>query len=221
MGMFDAKVAANVAVRPSASYLRAGIHNVKFTGVAKGDNPQYVTLDFTFEAEDGSVHTERMFEPRSNERQPNRFNTSIEDPSPAEQFMCKLMHIISALNPDVYQKIQTGAANFAPGDFDTLITLVKKILDPKVGTEVQVKLLPNGRFVGFPGFPARLDKAGNLYLSTSFIGTDLTLSAYEKAAIDKAANATPTNMSAVAKDTSELDDLNLTDSSDDDSDLPF
>lgn len=220
MSMFNVTSGvANVQVRAAANYLRAGVHNVKFTGVNKGDNAAYTTIEFGFEDADGATHTERLFAPTSAERQQNRFNAAIEDPSQAEQFLCKLMHIISALAPDVFEKIQTGKVKFEAGDdFDLLIRMVKKILDPKVGTEVQIKLVPNGRFVGFPGFPARIDKNGNLYLSTSFIGQDLTLSAWEKAQIDKANTAKPTDMAT--RDTKELDDLDTEGTSDDD-DLPF
>lgn len=35
MGMYDATSAARAEVVPAASYLRAGIHNVRFTGVEK------------------------------------------------------------------------------------------------------------------------------------------------------------------------------------------
>lgn len=227
MGMYDGATAARAEVKPAASYLHAGIHNVKFTGVDKGTG-EYSTMELSFEGVDegevGAIHVERMFEPKSAERVPNRFNSSIMDPSQAEQFMCKLMHVIAALNPTVHKKIQDGTAKFAPSDFDSLIKLVKKILDPVVGTEVQIKLLPNGRFCGFPGFPARINKNGDLYLSTSFIGQDLTLSAYEKAQIDKANSAKPTNMAA-SSDLDEmrrdLEDGDNTPHVDDDDDLPF
>ena len=232
MGMYDATSAARAEVKPAASYLRAGIHNVRFTGVEKGTS-EYSTIDFSFEGVDegevGALHNERMFEPKSSERMPNRFNSAITDPSQAEQFMCKLMHIIAALNPAAHKKIQDGTAKFAPSDFDTLIKLVKKILNPVVGTEVQIKLLPNGRFCGFPGFPARISKNGDLFLSTSFIGQDLTLSAYEKAQIDKVNAAQPTNMTNMANTGSELDSMRRdideleeeSSSSIDDDDLPF
>ena len=223
MGMFNAQGSVNAQVRTSATYLQAGIHNVKFTGVNKGDNPAYSTIDFAFEDENGAVHTERMFEPTSNERQMNRFNNAVEDPSQAEQFMCKLMHIIHALNPEIHAKIQNGTLKFDPANFDALVVLVKKILDPKVGTEVQIKLVPNGRFVGFPGFPASINKDGDLYLKTAFIGQDLTLSAYEKAQIDKANQAKPTDMSkTTSTDLDELDELENDDTKEGvDDDLPF
>lgn len=221
MGMFDNAVkAANAEVRVGSSYLPAGIHTVKFTGVDKAANERFNMLQFTFEDANGAVHIESMFEPTSSERQANRFDSSREDPSETEQFLCKLMHIMAAINPEVHRQIQSGEVKFNPADFDTLVKYVKKIFDPKVGTEVQIKLLPNGRFARFPGFPAAIDKNGNLYLRTSFVGQDLTLSAYEKQQIDKAANAKPTTMPT---DKSELDDMrdDLMGSSDDDSDLPF
>lgn len=194
MGMFDIKNVANVSVRPATTYLRAGIHTVKFMGVEKGDS-NYSTIDFLFEDANGAVHTERLFEPQENTRKPNRFDSSKEDPSQAEQFMCKLMQIIMALNPDFHAQIVSHPDAFARLDFNGLIAAVQKGLTPKVGTEVQIKLLPSGRYVSFPGFPARIDRNGNLYLSTSFIGQDLTLSAYEKDQIDKALSAKPTDMS--------------------------
>lgn len=45
MGMYDATSAARAEVKPAASYLRAGIHNVRFTGVEKGTS-EYSTIDF-------------------------------------------------------------------------------------------------------------------------------------------------------------------------------
>ena len=51
MGMYDATSAARAEVVPAASYLRAGIHNVRFTGVEKGTS-EYSTIDFSFEGID-------------------------------------------------------------------------------------------------------------------------------------------------------------------------
>jgi hypothetical protein len=141
------------------------------------------------------------------------------------------MQIIEVLNPEFHAKMKADPKKYSAPSFDKLIELVKMILDPKVGTETQIKLLPNGRFVGFPGFPARIDRNGNLYLSTSFIGSDLTLTAYEKNQIDKALAAKPTKMESFAMGGDELlgmsDDLadvteesTTKDDSDDDG-LPF
>ena len=221
MGMFDVASAANVQVRKSGQYLQAGIHTVKFVGVNKNDS--YSAMDFSFENENGT-HTERLFEPQSSERQPNRFNSAVEDPSQAEQFMCKLMQIIQVLNSEFHAKMVADPKKYSAPSFDKLIELVKMILEPKIGTEVQIKLLPNGRYVGFPGFPARIDRDGNLYLSTSFIGQDLTLSPYEKNQIDKALTAKPTKMETIATDEllgmdDELSDVK--DDTDDNDGLPF
>jgi hypothetical protein len=63
-----------------------------------------------------------------------------------------------------------------------------------------------------------------LYLSTSFIGQDLTLSPYEKNQIDKALTAKPTKMETITNDEllgmdDELSDVK--DDSDDSDGLPF
>ena len=223
MGMFDVAGAANVQVRKSGQYLQAGIHTVKFVSVEKNDS--YSAIDFTFENEQGT-HTERLFEPQSATRQPNRFNSAVEDPSQAEQFMCKLMQIIQVLSPENYAKMQADPKKYSAPDFDALTRMVKKLLENSIGTETQIKLLPNGRFVGFPGFPARIDKNGNLYLSTSFIGADLTLTPYEKNQIDKALTAKPTKMETIATDEllgmdEELSDITDTADNTEDDGLPF
>lgn len=211
MGMYDIKNVINAKV-VSNSYMTVGIHHVKFTGVDKGENPSYNTIEFTFEdINDGSIHHERLFEPTSGERQANRFNPAISDPSQAEQFMAKLMHIIAGLDPENHQKIKDGTLKFAPTSFDNVVNYVKKLLTPKIGSEIEIKLVPNGKYAGFPGFPARLSKDGVIYLTTSFIGHNLTLTPNEKSQIDKALAAKPTDMTKVEKSTGSEDIFDLSD----------
>lgn len=206
----------------SSNFLHAGIHNVVFKGLNKSDN--FNAMEFHFEAVDGSgVHNERIFEPRSSERTQSQFGTN---PSEAEQFMCKIKQIIDALDPELARKIEDDKDNkFTAANFDAFIVLLKKYLDKKVGVETQIKLVPTtGSYVGFPGFIARLSKDDVLYMTTKVIGTDLVLTAKEKAAIDAAANAKPTDM---RRRNDELDDLRnefaepASNVEDDDSDLPF
>lgn len=218
MGMFnlggvkDAKVV-------SSNFLKAGIHNVIFKGINKSE--KFNALELQFEAVDGSgVHIERIFEPRSEERTQSQYGTN---PSEAEQFMCKIKQVIDALDSDLAHKIETDGDKFTAASFDAFIILLKKYLDKKVNTQVQIKLVPTtGNFVGFPGYIARINKDGNVYMTTKVIGTNLVLTAKEKSTIDNAATAKPTNMREGISD--ELVDLREDFKEDvvsEDDDLPF
>lgn len=213
-GVMNAKVVSN-------NFLRAGIHNVIFKGIDKADG--FSAIELRFEAVDGSgVHNERIFEPRSEERTQSQYGTN---PSEAEQFMCKIKQVIDALDPELARNIESNGNKFTAPNFDGFITLLKKYLDKKVGTQVQIKLVPtSGNYVGFPGFIARLNKDGAIYMTTKVIGQDLVLTAKEKTAIEAAANAKPTDM---RQRSNELDDLRddfapaKENTTEEDDDLPF
>ena len=200
MAMFNMGVVKDTKV-VSGNFLRAGIHDVIFKGIDKTEG--FSALELRFEAVNGGgIHNERIFEPRSEERTEGQYGPN---PSEAEQFMCKIKQIIDALDPELARKIENQGEKFSAPNFDGFITLLKKYLDGKVGTQTQIKLVPtSGNFVGFPGFIARLNKDGVLYMSTKVIGQNLVLTAKEKTAIENAENAKPTDM---RKNTGELDDL--------------
>lgn len=224
MSMFNMGGVMNAKV-VSSNFLRAGIHNVIFKGIDKAEG-SVSAIELRFEAVDGSgIHNERIFEPRSAERTQSQYGTN---PSEAEQFFCKIKQVISALDPELAHRIDVEGDKFAAPTFEAFIALLKKYLDSKVGTQTQIKLVPTtGNFVGFPGYIARLSKDNVLYMTTKVIGNDLVLTAKEKAAIEAAAAAKPTDM---RQNSGELDDLrgefdvpedkseNVADESDD---LPF
>lgn len=201
MSMFNMGSVMNAKV-VSNNFLRAGIHNVIFKGIDKAEGSTSA-IELRFEAVDGSgIHNERIFEPRSTERTQSQYGTN---PSEAEQFFCKIKQVISALDPALAHRIDVEGDKFTAPTFEAFITLLKKYLDSKVGTQTQIKLVPtSGNFVGFPGFIARLSKDNVLYMTTKVIGNDLVLTAKEKAAIEAAATAKPTDM---RQNNGELDDL--------------
>lgn len=213
-GVGAAKVVSN-------NFLKAGVHNVIFKGIDKANNLN--AMELRFEAVDGSgIHNERIFEPTSEERIQSQFGLN---PSQAEQTMCKVKQVIDALDPELSRRIETEGDKFVANTFDDFIILLKKYLDKKVGVQTQIKLVPakNGNFVTFPGYIARLNKDGNIYMTTKVIGNDLVLTAKEKEAIESANNAKPTDMRTRSN---ELDDLKnefqvSIDVVNDDSDLPF
>lgn len=210
-GVKDTKVA-------SSNFLGAGIHKVIFKGIDKAEN--YNALELRFEAVDGSgVHNERIFEPRSDERTESQYGPN---PSEAEQFMCKVKQVIDALDPNLGKKIETEGDKFQAPSFDGFIALIKKYLDKVVGTETSIKLVPTtGNFVGFPGFIARLNKDGNLYMNNRIIGDDLVLTAKEVKQIENQKTAKPTNMRKMDDELADLKDDFPVDSSDNEDDFPF
>ena len=162
--------------------------------------------------------THNFFEPKSAERTESQFGLN---PSPVEHFMIALRQIFDAVNPKIGEAIDNGTAKIG-GDFDTIVKLAAKYTASAIGTEVEVKLVPqNTGFNDLPGFPARINKVGALGIATRFIGHNLTLSQSEQRKIEAAQNSRPTNMATQSDST--LDGLSdaLGISDDKDSDLPF
>lgn len=219
MSMFNMGAVKGTQVSGTTNYLRAGIHDVIFKGLDKIEGAE--SMEIRFESADGAIHNERVFSPRSSERTMSQFGTN---PSESEQFMCKIKQVISALDPDLAKKIDEKGETFAAPDFASFVKLLKKYLDPKIGTETQIKLLPtSGNYVGFPAYPARINKDGDLYMTTKFIGNDLVLTPKETTLVEAAKNAKPTAMNNTTTPTDELADLQQdfpVDQSNDD-DLPF
>lgn len=220
MSMFNMGAVKGAGIASANNYLKSGIHEVVFKGINKVEGSE--SMELLFETPDGSsTHKERIFAPQSAERGTSQFGPT---PSQMEQFLAKVKCIIGALDPDLYDKIEKDGEKFDAPDFDGFVKLLKKYLDKKVGTTTYIKLIPtSGNFVGFPGFPARINRDGDLYIGNKFIGEGLVLTAQEAKRIEEAANAKPTSM-AKKEDNSDLDDIakDFPDMDDDDNDgLPF
>lgn len=200
MSMFSMGAAKGVSV--ASSFLPAGIHKVRFTGMNLANAGESNVVEFKFESVDGSgIHNERIFEPRSSERTTSQFG---ENPSEAEQFTLKISQIISALDPELAKKIDENGDRFQAPDFPSFVNLLKKYLDNKVGTETYIKLVPSGNYVNFPRYIASINKDGVLYINNKFIGNNLALTAKEARSIEEASRAKPTSM-AEADD--EIDEI--------------
>lgn len=206
MSMFNmggAIQTAGIATNNSGNFLKAGIHKVLFKGIEQVEGSDAMILKF--ETPDGSqIHNERIFCPRSTERGSSQFGPT---PSEFEQFLSKCKCLIKALDIDLFNKIEKDGDKFQAPDFAGFVALLKKYLDKKVDTEVDIKLIPTqGQYVGFPGFPARISKDGNLYIANNFIGDNLVLTAAEVKKIENAETAKPTDMSTKS-DNSDLKEL--------------
>lgn len=217
-------MSATTGVKEGGKMLTAGIHNAKFNGLELGtitsqkDGSTYKVMSLKLDIDGYGEFTHNFFAPKSAERTESQFGLN---PSPVEHFMIALRQIFDAVNPKIGEAIDNGTAKIG-GDFDTIVKLAAKYTASAIGTEVEVKLVPqNTGFNDIPGFPARINKVGALGIATRFIGHNLTLSQSEQRKIEAAQNSRPTNMATQSDST--LDGLSdaLGISDDKDSDLPF
>lgn len=235
MGMFD--LTATAGVKEAGKALSAGIHNAKFNGVkfntitSQNNGNTYNTMQLSLDIENYGEFSHNFFEPTSNERTESQFG---QNPSQVEHFMVAIREILDALNPEIGKSIDTDTVevkgkhvNIKNLNFNQLIKLLEILTEPYIGTELQVKLIPQSNgFNAIPGFPARITKTGALGIATRFIGHDLVLNQSEQKKIDAANNARPTNMKQVETGSVEglAEALGIEDSSesgDSESDLPF
>lgn len=217
-------MSATTGVKEGGKMLTAGIHNAKFNGLELGtitsqkDGSTYKVMSLKLDIDGYGEFTHNFFAPKSAERTESQFGLN---PSPVEHFMIALRQIFDAVNPKIGEAIDDGTVKIG-GDFDTIVKLAAKYTASAIGTDVEVKLVPqNTGFNDIPGFPARINKVGALGIATRFIGHNLTLSQSEQRKIEAAQNSRPTNMATQSDST--LDGLSdaLGISDDKDSDLPF
>lgn len=232
MGMFD--MTATAGLKEGGKFLSAGIHTAKFNSLSLGnltsqkDGSEYNTMTISLDVDGYGEYTQNFFEPKSKERTQSQFGPN---PSQAEQFMVSLRQIFDALDPAIGEKFDKDEVTVNVGgkekhvsvkdlDFTQLVKLAAIVTAPYAGTEVEIKLVPqqNG-FNAFPGFPAKINRAGALGIATRFIGHGLSLSQSEQKKIAAAQNSRPTNMAA--SDTSALNGVADALGIDDNSDLPF
>lgn len=205
-------MAQTTGLKESGNFLSAGIHKAKFNGLSlnsitsQKDGRIYNTMTLALDVEGHGEFTHNFFEPTSNERNASQFG---DNPSQVEHFMVSLRQIFDALDPKIGESIDNDnviikdangnnkKVNTADLDFDKLVKLSKILTDPYIGTEVEIKLIPQSNgFNAIPGFPAKINRAGALGIATRFIGHNLTLSQSEQKRIESAQNNRPTNMAS-------------------------
>lgn len=191
-------MAQTTGLKESGNFLTAGIHKAKFNGLAlsqitsQKDGTIYNTMSLTLDVEGYGDFTHNFFEPTSTERTESQYGPN---PSQVEHFMVALRQIFDALDSKIGEGIDNGTVKIT-GDFNTVVKTAMKLTAPFIGTEVEVKVIPQSNgFSDIPSFPARINRAGALGIATRFIGHNLTLSQSEQRKIDQANNARPTNMS--------------------------
>ena len=216
-------MSATTGVKESGKFLAPGIHKAKFNGLtldsitSQKDGSVYKVMQLNLDIDGYGEYTQNFFEPKSGERTQSQFG---QNPSPVEHFMIALRQIFDALTPKIWEAIDNQTTKIT-GDFSTVVKTAMKLTAPFIGTEVEVKLVPqpNG-FASMPSFPAKINKVGALGIATRIIGHNLVMSQSEQRKIDAANNARPTNMASNDTSIDGLEDaLGLSDK--DDSDLPF
>lgn len=235
MEVFD--LTATAGVKEAGKVLSAGIHNATFNGIkfnvitSQNNGNTYNTMQLNLVVKDYGDFSHNFFEPTSSERSESQFG---QNPSQVEHFMVAVREILDALDPEIGKKIDTDTVevkgkhvNIKKLTFSQLIKLIEILTTPYIGTELEVKLIPQSNgFNAIPGFPARITKTGALGIATRFIGHDLVLNQSEQKKIDAANDAKPTNMKQV--ETGSIEGLaealgieNNTEETDAESDLPF
>jgi len=229
MGMFN--LTSTTGLAEGGKFLSAGIHNAKFNGLAlsqitsQKDGSVYNTMQLTLDVDGYGDYTHNFFEPTSKERTQSQFG---ENPSQLEHFMVALRQILDALDPAIGKAIdddnvviQNKKIDIKDMDFDKLVRLCAALTKPYIGTELEVKLVPQSNgFNSIPGFPAKINRAGALGIATRFIGHNLSLSQSEQNRINQAQNNRPTNMASAASNAT-LDGVADALGVDTTSDLPF
>lgn len=215
-------MSATTGAKEGGKFLAPGIHKAKFNGLmldsitSQKDGTVYKTMKLDLDVDGYGDYSQNFFEPKSAERTQSQFG---ENPSPVEHFMIALRQIFDALTPTIGEGIDNGTTKIT-GDFSAIVKTAMKLTAPFIGTEVEIKLVPQSNgFAAMPGFPAKINRVGALGIATRIIGHNLVMSQSEQRKIDAANNARPTNMASNDTSIDGLGDaLGLTDEK---SDLPF
>lgn len=206
MGMFD--LSTTTGVKEGGKFLQPGIHNAKFVSIeannitSQKDGQEYKTMKLTLDIDGYGEFTHNFFEPKSADRSAGTYG---DNPSPVEHFMVSVRQIVDALDPKIGEDIDNDTitvngkhVNKSNLNFEQLIKLIAVLTKPCAGKEVEVKLIPQSNgFADIPGFPAKINRNGDLGIATRFIGHNLVMNQSEQKKIDAAKNAQPTNMKQV------------------------
>lgn len=183
----------------------------------KDPSMTYKVLKIIF-SNDDAVYEHTVFEPKGDDfvRKETEFEkdgkvNKIPQPSNVESMMLLFKHVIDGFAPKYAEAIDSGKQSIKAKDWDELRKIVHKMLTAGKGNENKIKLLTNknGEPV-FPGFFAGLSKEGKAYVKNNFIGQKIAFTPYEIQRIQKEASAKPTkmepsNFSAPANTTEDLD----------------
>lgn len=183
------------------SYLAGNeIHEVTFKGaemvtLEAKSGQSYEIVQATFENANG-IFQDTFFEPGADamEKKPNTFGGL--NPSGFEQMVARIRHYIKTFNPELHNEMENGTKKLQAANWNQLRQLIVGAVKKGTGKTTKIKLLKNkNNMATFPGFPLSTNKKGEIYMSTSFIGDNLTFTPKELTKIEEQNSAAPTNMS--------------------------
>lgn len=233
----------NLNLESAAGLKSNTIHDVIFEGVESkvvGKDTEYKVLEFKFKKEGVGTHRHTIFAPKTDADLKRKVTSisgkDVTSPSNLEQAMELVRQLIAAVNPEFYSELKSkdsavakkAAAKWSPTNWDSMCVQLAKLVNPKIGAELQIKLISNTKGEGqIPGFPLGINSnTGGVYSSTTVFGKEISFTKKELEKIEKAVAPTPSRVSSENQFTMPeipsvtTDEVN-TALPEDDNDLPF
>lgn len=176
------------------------LKKVEFTEFEGKKDPsaKYQVIRVRFENKDG-YYEETIFAPKPEDV--NRMATSSggELASNFEVFTFLVAHLGQVLAPTRWEKMKGKSFDFGtPEGFKEFGELFVKLLEPALNKATKLKLIADKKGnVRLPYFVA-VNKNGEAFLASNFIGDNLFFSTYEETQKNRIATAVPTQMSNVS-----------------------
>jgi len=188
------------------------IYEVTFDGCESRDfessqkpGQKFKVLEIKFSSDEGDFK-DTVWAPNPDTDFEDRPGPYGPQPSNVKAMMLKFKHLIDAVNPELGKKIDSGEQNLnvsAPNPdvaWDNLRQLMVKATAPGVGVKTKIKLIKNNKGDAIFPYFANYNRAGQLYMSTNFIGDNIFWTTKELNKINAANTAKPTSSDSFSLD---------------------
>lgn len=209
------------AVNNSSAMAPNKIHDVLFKGVeySVSKDGKWEMMKMKFQGISGGFFTGTIFG-LGDDCEKRKQTQYGENPSQYENLMMTVKHLLSAVSPEILEKIQNKEIVFTPKSksniFKQYVEFLAETLKVAEGTQTQIKLVPDRKGqAAFPAFPFAVSKSGEVYIKTNFIGSNLSFTTKELETMARETAAKPTVMPDIPSDLSIGGDTETTTSTDD------
>lgn len=191
-----------------------GIYDVVFRGieVVKGTNKEgqeWKAMKVKFSGDEG-IFEPMIFCPKENgDERPHGENNGKpwELPSSLEILQFSVAHILDNLAPEYVEKFNKLSLAL-PEEFDKLVETLSKALVKATSKKVKIKLCGDKKgYAVLPKF-VNINKEGDAYISSNWLGDTVAFSAYELDTMKRFANAKPSTIKDDEDTTEESKDEN-------------